>query len=204
MSNKIKPELQLYPRKIDPKTVNDERYDENSYVSIQSKVNNDPNFEKKYINKIIEDGWVALRNITDIFLYPKGRSFKYRLNGESLSGAPEGTFRSGGWLIGKNEDDPDNNDKYILYKGYNGVIFPLQIKDILEIYIKSPARERGVFKRPLQVTNYPVYLYNNQSGKNEIVYYGKDNSQRHRFMNTIKYKKAYATGNWSWSIVFEH
>ena len=141
MSNKIKPELQLYPRKIDPKTVNDERYDENSYVSIQSKVNNDPNFEKKYINKIIEDGWVALRNITDIFLYPKGRSFKYRLNGESLSGAPEGTFRSGGWLIGKNEDDPDNNDKYILYKGYNGVIFPLQIKDILEIYIKSPARD---------------------------------------------------------------
>ncbi len=199
----IKEELQLYPHIPDPKTKHDERYNPNTYISIQSLVNYDPEFEDKYFKKLISEGWVALRNISDIFLYPKGRPFKYRLNGNSLSKAPERTFRSGGWLIGKNYES-ENSDDYILYKGYNGVIFSLQIKDLLDVYILSPKKEISIFKKPAFKTNFPVYLENPISGNVEIVYYGKDAYQKHRFENSTKYKKAVATGKWAWATVFNN
>lgn len=202
MSNEIKPELQLYPHIPDPRTIHDQRYDPNSYISVQSKVNNDENYEKMYILKLAKDGWVALKNVKDIFLIPKGKPFKYRLNGESMSGAPEGTFRSGGWLIGKNLDDPDYSDDYILYKAYNGAIFSLQIKDILEVYIQSFKKDIQVFKKPAEVTNYPVYLPDPETGKQVAVYYARDNYRKKRFMESIKYKKALLYGKWSWSVVF--
>lgn len=203
-ANYIREDLQLYPHVIDPKTQHDTRYDPRTYISIQTKVNNNPKFEKEYINKIITDGWVALKRVQDILLFPKGRTFKYRLNSNSLSNAPEGTFRSGGWIIGRNLDDIENKDKYILYKGYNGAIFSLQIKDLLEVYVKSSKKEIPVFKKPdlNNITNYPVYLPNPETNKNEIIYYAKDEYNKNRFINTMKYKKALAFGMWSWSVVF--
>jgi len=201
--NDIRHDLQLYPRIPDSKTIHDSRYDPNTYKSIQSRVNNDAEFESKYIEKLVRDGWVALKTVPDIFLYPKGKTFKYRLNGDSLSGAPEGTFRSGGFFIGKNINEIDNSkiDNYFLYKGYNGCIFSLQIKDILEVYVKSPTKEISVFKKPEMITNFPVYL-DNENGIKTVVYYASDSCHRIRFMNTMKYKKALATGKWSWSVVF--
>lgn len=200
----IRNDLQLYPHVQDIKTKHDTRYDPQNYISVQTKVNNNPNYEKMYMSKIISDGWVSLKRVEDILIFPKGRSFKYRLNGDSMSGAPEGTFRSGGWIIGKNLDDPDNNTKYILYKGYNGAVFSLQIKDLLEVYIKSSKKDIPVFKKPdlNYKTNYPVYLIDPETKKNKIIYYAKDQFNKDRFMNTIKYKKALAYGLWSWSIVF--
>lgn len=202
----IRNDLQMYPHVQDPKTVHDTRYDPDTYVSVQTRVNNDPKFEKMYISKISADGWVALKNAKDILIFPKGRSFKYRLNGDSMSGASEGTFRSGGWLIGRNIEDKDNNDKYVMYKGYNGAIFSLQIKDLLEVYVKSSKKEVPVFKKPDLnfTTNYPVYLPDPETNEQILVYYAKDEHQRHRFMNTIKYKKAQALGIWSWSVVFNN
>jgi hypothetical protein len=204
LSDKIRHDLQLYTHIPDKKTRHDERYDPNTYVSIQSKVNSDSEFEKKYISKLAVDGWVALNNIKDIFLFPKGKPFKYRLNGDSLSSAPEGTFRSGGWFIGKNLDNPENNDKYIMYKGYNGVIFSLQIKDILEVYIKSTKREISTFKKPASITKYPIYLIDNLTKKKVVVYYARDKFAQNRFENSYKYKLALATGQWSWSAVFNN
>lgn len=204
--NIIRDDLQLYPRVPDSSTKHDTRFDRSTYVSIQSRVNNDPVFEEKYINKLQEDGWVALKNIKDIFLYPRGKYFKYRLNGNSMSKAPEGTFRSGGMFLGRNDNEEDESvyNNYILYKAYNGAIFSLQISDILEIYIKSPTKERALFKKPdpNAITKYPVMLENMKTNKLEIVYYAKDSNQKTRFMNTAKYKKARATGNWSWATVF--
>lgn len=202
----IRNDLQLYPHIQDQKTKNDSRYDPKNYISVQSKVNSNSKYEKMYISKLTSDGWVSLKKVQDILIFPKGRSFKYRLNGESLSGAPEGTFRSGGWIIGRNLDDPDNNLDYILYKGYNGAIFSLQIKDLLEVYIKSSKKEIPVFKKPdlNNKTNYPVYLADPDTGKNHIIYYGKDEFNRNRFMNSMKYKKAQAFGIWSWSVVFNN
>lgn len=199
----IKDELQLYPHIPDPKTKHDDRYNPNTYISIQTLVNNDSEYENKYFKKLIKEGWVSLKNVSDIFLYPKGRLFKYRLNGNSLSKAPEGTFRSGGWLIGKNYES-ENSDDYILYKGYNGVIFSLQIKDLLEVYILNPKKEISIFKKPAIKTNFPVYLENPNDGSLEIVYYGKDAYQKQRFENSLKYKKAVATGKWNWATVFNN
>jgi hypothetical protein len=202
-SNYIRNELQMYPHIQDAKTKHDTRYDPDKYISVQTKVNNDTNFEKMYISKLINDGWVSLKNVSDILIFPRGRSFKYRLNSDSLSGVDEGTFRSGGWLIGRNLEDKDN-DKYIMYKGYNGAIFSLQIKDLLEVYVKSSKKEIPVFKKPdiNFKTKYPVFLPDPETGKNKIVYYAKDEFNRKRFTNSTKYKKALALNNWSWSIVY--
>jgi len=202
MADHIRNELQLYPHIPDPKTNHDIRYDSDTYISIQTKVNNDMSYEKKYIAKLVADGWVSLKNTEDIKVFPKGRPFKYRLNGNSLSGAPEGTFRSGGWLLGKNMEDNTNNDKYIIYKGYNGAIFSLQIKDLLEVYVKSSKRDITIFKKPSEITNYPVYLPHPKTGKPVIIYYAKDNYHKNRFINSSKYKKAVNTEMWSWSAVF--
>lgn len=204
--NIIRNDLQMYPRIPDPKTTHDTRFDRNTYVSIQSKVNNDPEFEEKYIQKLQEEGWVALKNIRDILIYPKGRYFKYRLNGNSISNAPEGTFRSGGQFLGRNENEENDEvyNDYILYKAYNGSIFSLQFKDILEIYIKSPLKEISVFKKPdpNNKTNFPVTLEHPETQKIVIIYYAKDKNQQIRFMNSLKYQKARATGKWTWSAVF--
>ena len=151
MSN-IRSDLQLYKRVPDIKTVHDSRYDPNTYISIQSKVNNDDQFEAYYFNKLISDGWVSLRQILDIFLYPKG----------------------------------------------------IQIKDIQDIYIKSPKKDISVFKKPFLITNFPVYLNHPTTNILEIVYYAKDNSHKNRFMNSVKYKKALATNNWSWSVLLNY
>ena len=200
--SEIRSDLQMYPRIPDIKTIHDPRYDPDTYISIQKRINNNLNFEKIYLNKMVEDGWVSLKNITNIFLYPKGKQFKYRLNGDSLSKNPDGTFRSGGFFLGKNENETsEKKHDYILYKGYNGVIFPLQIKDIKEIYIKIPNKDISTFKKPVLNTNFPVYLYNKTTNNNEIVYYAKDTSHKNRFINSIKYKKAEATGIWTWSIL---
>ena len=200
----IREDLQKYPHIPDKYTKHDERYDPNNYISIQTMVNYDPTFEEKYFDKLAKNGWVSLRNVSDIFLYPKGRLFKYRLNGNSLSKAPEGTFRSGGWLIGKNYSDPENNDKYILYKAYNGVVFSLQISDLQEVYIQSPKKEISVFKKPGKITRFPVYLEHFDTKVPVVVYYAEDSYKKFRFENSIKYKKALASGKWDWSTAFNY
>ena len=206
MSSNIRHDLQMYTRILDPKIQHDTRYNPSNYISIQSKVNNSSDFDDEYMSKLASQGWVSLKKISDIFLYPKGRMFKYRLNGKSLSGAPEGTFRSGGWILGQNENNDENKDDYFLYKAYNGVIFPLQLKDILEIYIKLPNKEISVFKKPdLSLkTNFPVYLENSDTKINEIIYYAIDKAHQTRFMNSIKYRRAIATEKWQWSEVFKN
>ena len=45
-----------------------------------------------------------------------------------------------------------NDVKYIMYKAYNGAIFSLQIKDLLEVYIKSHKRDVAVFKKDGTIT----------------------------------------------------
>jgi hypothetical protein len=204
MADNIKPELQMYPHIQDPKTKHDTRYNRETYISIQTKVNNDEEYEKAYISKLVSDGWVALKDPQHVLIYKKGSPFKYRLNGNSLSGAPEGTFRSGGWLLGRNLEDKDNNDKYVMYKGYNGAIFSLQIKDLLEVYVKSSKRDISVFKKPdlNYKTNFPIYLPDPKTKRNVVVYYAKDEYNRRRFINSIKYKKALDSEMWSWSAVF--
>ena len=73
MADHIRNELQLYPHIPDPKTNHDIRYDSDTYISIQTKVNNDMSYEKKYIAKLVADGWVSLKNTEDISKYDNAR-----------------------------------------------------------------------------------------------------------------------------------
>ena len=200
----INEDLQLYERVPDMNMKNNSQYNPSRYVSIQDRVNSDPNYEKKYIEELISEGWYTLNDINDLFLEEmKGRHFKYRLNGTGMSGVSKGIFRSGGIIIGKNKE----NNNYILYKAYNGCIFPLQISDIQEIYVKDPnskisgsKKEKVIkgnvyFKHPDVSTKFPVFL-EDKNGKNHVVYYAKDNYYRDRFMMTKKFEYAYKTKNW--------
>jgi len=191
--------LQKYPRIPDYNTKHNPEFNPRTYISIQERVNNDPDFENFYLNKLIKEGWYKLANVEHLLSEEmKGRHFKYRLNGKSMSGEEKGTFRSGGIIIGRDK----NNNGYILYKAYNGCLFPLQLKDINDIYIKDPnsklegnKKEKNIkgtvsFKYPVEVTAFPVHL------NEKIIHYAKDNYKRDRFMLSKKFEYAYKTGDW--------
>lgn len=202
---KIKPELQMYARKPVGIVRHQPNFNPNKYISIQSRVNSDPDFEKEYISKLINDGWYQMADKKNILSDDmRGKYFKYRLNGGGLSKAEKGTFRSGGIVVGKDEE----NGEYINYKSFNGSIFPLQIKDILEIYIKDPnvksnnPKKEKVYRKTVffnevgPETNYPVYLQSKITGNHILVYYARDQSRARIFTDTIKYKYARDTGDW--------
>ena len=203
--DKIRPELQLYDRTCDYNIKHAKGFNPYRYISIQDRVNGDPEFEAAYINKLSSEGWFKLENNRSILMNEmKGRHFKYRLNGNGMSNAEKGTFRSGGIIIGKKEEE----DEYIMYKAYNGCLFPLQIKDIEEIYIKDPnvkidgnKKERIIkktvfFAEPEYETKFPVYLQSRLTGDNIAIHYAKDNYKRDRFIASKKYQYASRTGDW--------
>ena len=203
--DKIKPELQMYDRSPDYNIKHAKGFNPFRYISIQDRVNNDPDFENAYINKLVTEGWVKLEDNRSVLKTEmKGRHFKYRLNGNGLSDAKRGTFRSGGIIIGKKEE----NDDYVMYKAYNGCLFPLQMNDVEEIYVKDPnvkidgnKRERIIrttvfFKEPEHDTKFPVFLQSRLTGDNIVIHYAKDNYKRDRFKNSKKYQYALKTGDW--------
>ena len=203
--DKIRPELQLYDRTCDYNVKHAKGFNPYRYISIQDRVNGDPEFEIAYINKLSSEGWFKLEDNRSILMNEmKGRHFKYRLNGNGLSNAEKGTFRSGGIIIGKKEE----GDEYIMYKAYNGCLFPLQIKDIEEIYIKDPnvkidgnkkeriIRKTVFFIEPEYETKFPVYLQSRLTGDNIVIHYAKDNYKRDRFIASKKYQYAFKTGDW--------
>ncbi len=206
----MNPNLQMYDRKEDINTVHRPDFNPRRYNSIQDRVNSDPEYEKMYIDKLISEGWYKLQDNRSILSDEmKGRHFKYRLNGKSLSGAQKGTFRSGGIVIGRSDEDTEG--KYIMYKAYNGRLFPLQINDILIIYTKDPSikiegskKERNVYKtvffnRPGGFSKFPVFLMSELNGDRIAVYYGKDKYAQERFAASKKYQYALKTGDWDFS-----
>jgi hypothetical protein len=193
--------LQQYERIPDNLIKHKKNFDPSTYKSIQDRVNNDPEFEQKYFNQLIAEGWVKLKYPENLINYTPGKLFKYRLNGNSLAKTEAGTFRSGGFFLRKALD----SDDYILYKAYNGCIFPLQIADLLEVYVKDDAKEVIKFKLPTNPTKNPVYLPHPITQEPIVVYYAKKPSQAITFQNTIKFKKAQKFKNWTFEMDnYEH
>tara|TARA_Y100000389_G_C17420726_1_gene496539 strand:- start:154 stop:735 length:582 start_codon:yes stop_codon:yes gene_type:complete len=184
--------LQLYERIPDKYIQHKKDFNPNNYLSIQDRVNNDPEFEQEYFAELITKGWVKLARNSDILYYPPGETFKYRLNGNSMSKAEEGTFRSGGFIVGK----PLDSNDYILYKAYNGCIFSLQINDIQDVYVKDIRQKMIIFNPPGEPTNNPVYLPHPDTGEQTIVYYGKKPKDSKKFTSTKKFQTAIKYGNW--------
>jgi len=206
----MNPNLQMYERKEDINTVHRPDFNPRRYSSIQDRVNSDPDYEKIYIDKLISEGWYKLQDNRSILSDEmKGRHFKYRLNGKSLSGAQKGTFRSGGIVVGRSNEDTEG--KYIMYKAYNGRLFPLQISDILVIYTKDPSikiegskKEQGIYRkvfftRPGGFTKFPVFLISELNGGRIPIYYGRDKYSQERFAASKKYQYALKTGDWDFS-----
>jgi len=54
---KINTDLQMYARKPVGIVRHQPGFNSNKYISIQSRVNSDPEFEKEYISKLINEGW---------------------------------------------------------------------------------------------------------------------------------------------------
>ena len=203
---KVNTDLQKYER-IPTETRHARGFNPRTYKSIQDRVNNDPEYEAEYINKLINEEWVKLADPKEL-LNPamRGRHFKYRLNGKGLSNAGRGTFRSGGIVVGKKD-----SDDYIMYKAFNGCLFPLQIADILEVYMKDPNKkiERKTkelqpntivyFKEPGRPTNYPIYLPSNLTGENILVKYARDTVEKRQFTSSTKFLHAQKTGNWKFA-----
>ena len=204
MMDRVNEELQLYERVPDAHTKHARGFNSSKYVSIQDRVNTDPEFEAAYIEHLVDSGWYRLENNSDIFKEElKGRHFKYRLNGKSLSRAEKGTFRSGGMMIGRK-----NSENYVLYKSYTGAIFPLQLSDIEVVYVRDPnVKIKGkngektimktvFFAEPKNATVYPVNLKSPLTGEDIVVYYAKDNYSKDRFMMSKKFNYAYETSDW--------
>lgn len=202
--DRVNEELQLYERVPDSSTKHVRGFNSSKYVSIQDRVNIDPAFESEYMDHLVESGWYRLENNSDMFKEElKGRHFKYRLNGKSLSRAEKGTFRSGGMMIGRK--DAEN---YVLYKSYTGAIFPLQLSDVEVVYVRDPnIKIKGkngekmimktvFFAEPQNATVYPVSLRSPLTGEDVIVYYAKDNYSKDRFMMSKKFNYAYETSDW--------
>ena len=202
--DKIKYDLQEYERVPDMNTKHRADFNPRTYRSIQDQVNGSKEFEAYYINKLVEEGWFKLDDnnmILDDKL--KGRHFKYRLNGKSMSREESGTFRSGGIIVGKNKED----ENYLMYKAYNGCLFPLQLKDIQDIYIKDPnvkieaskkphvIKGTVYFKKPEMITDYKVTLP--KEGKNVLVFSGRNKYSADRFKSTKKFEYALKTGDWA-------
>ena len=109
-----------------------------------------------------------------------------------------------GIIIGKKEEADD----YVMYKAYNGCLFPLQMNDVEEIYVKDPnvkiegnKKERVIkttvfFKEPEHETKFPVFLQSRLTGDNIVVHYAKDNYKKERFIASKKYQYAFKTGDW--------
>jgi hypothetical protein len=202
----IRHDLQLYDRTPDYNIKHSREYNPSRYISIQSRVNDDPDYETEYFAKLISEGWFKLEDNRAILKDEvKGRHFKYRLNGNGLSNAEKGTFRSGGIIIGRKNMDDD----YVLYKAYNGCLFPLQMNDVYEIYMKDPnikiegkkGKEQIIkgtvwFNEPENETRYPVFLKSKLTGNNIVVHYAPDNWKWKQFQTSKKYIYAVRTSNW--------
>jgi hypothetical protein len=204
MMNRVNEELQFYERVPDANTKHARGFNSSKYVSIQDRVNADPEFRAAYLTHLGDSGWYRLQNNSDMFDEKlKGRHFKYCLNGKSLSGAGKGTFRSGGMMIGRK--DAEN---YVLYKSYTGAIFPLQLSDVEVVFVRDPdVKIKGkngektimktvFFTEPKNETAYPVSLRSPLTGEDIIVYYAKDNYSKDRFMMSKKFNYAYETSDW--------
>ena len=185
--------LQVYERIPDKYIKHKDGFSPSNYISIQDRVNSDPEFEHTYFQDLILKGWVKLADATQILYYPPGHTIKYRLNGNGISKVEPGTFRSGGFLVGK----PLDSDKYILYKAYNGCIFPLQLDDIQDIYVKDLSKQITTFNFPSRITNHPVYLPHPITHTPTVVYYGSRPNDVKKFKNTLKFKLAEKNENWA-------
>lgn len=192
------------------------------YPNIQVAVNTGPGgkINQEMLDMVVEyqkkEGWFEL-TLDEIILINPGDRIRYTTNDNSpdpksslrvaendkyptaFLEAPRRKFRTGGWCISIHPEE-----RYILYKPHAPGACPQSIQyDFVDRLFYLPRggeaskgkRKPIKFKRPTNVTNFPVMI-EDKNGEQVPVYYGKDNYARRKFMETERFKIAQESG-WS-------
>jgi|LauGreDrversion4_2_1035121.scaffolds.fasta_scaffold373042_3 hypothetical protein len=111
-------------------------YNPNTYVSIQERVNTNPDYREKYFSKMGREGWYKLEDKTDILKLPSNTQIKYIIAPHKRINPKDFGFRSGGFY-----QAPGENRKFITFKGFNKTIYTLHFADIENLYVKQISEE---------------------------------------------------------------
>jgi len=173
----------------------EDRQPPDTYVSHQSRINSnngkiDEDILEEYLN---ESGYEEVEP-KDIDKLPSGARIAYIRKDNKWCSA--GYYSRTEISMADIDGNPFKKPKsFILYKGYNGSAWSVQLEDVEMFYVMKPKLPTPVvkmiyFKKPTEKkTKYPVTLLDND-GYEVVVYYAKDNYGKKVFMNTKKYKRA--------------
>ena len=192
-------------------------------VNIGSNGTVDPNRLQIVLEYMTKEGWQEITLDETIIVNP-GDRIRYITNDKPpnpfstkrvaendrydklFTQAPKNKFRTGGWVI---KVDTTVEKPYILYRPHVAQIGPqsIQFEYIDRLFYlprggeASGGNKKVKYKRPDEITDYPVCLNIERIGPNGnkfketvTVYYAKDESKRSRFMSTEKFKKATRNG----------
>jgi len=171
-----------------------QRNQDADYVSWQSKINIEPGgtINDEVLQDYLEDNYEEIR--------PKNIG-KLGAGSRIAYVTKTNKWRSGGWFIRIEEstEDADGNqfDKpkiYALYKSFNNAVFSIQVEDVKMFYTrilkpKVIIKKMIYFKRPEQITNFPVFLVNRE-GDEVPVYFARDSAERKKITERTKYQQA--------------
>lgn len=114
------------------KGVSKNGYNPSTYVSVQDRVNNNPEFRRQYFEKMANEGWEELQDPSDILKLQCNTQIKYIVSPHKRNGPNDFGFRSGGFY-----QRPGENRKFVYFKGFNKSMFTLQFNDIDNLYVKQ-------------------------------------------------------------------
>lgn len=173
----------------------EDRQPEPGYVSWQSKINIGPGntINQKVLDKYLEEHGYDKVEPDQIEGLGAGNRIAYVTT--------DNKWRSGGFLIRTEWSEEDANGNpfdepklFVLYKSFNNAVFPVQVEDV-EMFYTRYGRANVIikkiitFKKPERITNFPVYL-KDEDGYDVVVYYARDEDGRRKFKSREKYKKA--------------
>jgi hypothetical protein len=89
-------------------------------------------------------------------------------------------------------------NRTLQYEGFTNMYMKERVRKVKVVKEKEKKENKIVdnrvkYKRPIEKTNFPVYI-TNKDGKEVVVFYAENNHKRDRFLKTNKYQKALKYG----------
>ena len=126
-------------------------------------------------------------------------------------------YRSGGFFLKcifpgetttnkTTQDTQEVDSAFIVYLAHNMETISLQLDNINRMYVKKFVKKRSskrapkivdasiIFKRPGEITKYPVMIPSADNKESHIIYYAKNNYERTRFIERPKFRQALIHG----------
>ena len=191
-----------------------------NYLSFQKQINVnngeiDPDILQDHVEFILNNNWEEIPVSFELLI--KGDQIRY------TTLTPEGKhlFRTGGFVtaIDEENDEPE----WMAYMAHTKSTWCLQLEDCQRLFVfrkivkskeerkaarKAKAKTRKEtkskkvtkvrFKRPVDETNFNVYLFDSD-GEEQLVYAARDNHSKRRFENSAKFTRANEIG-WEFKV----